>query len=103
MRKGTTPIHHFTVDLDLTTATEIYLTYKQGCKEIIEKTKKDMTITPDTVEVTLTQQETLAFSTCDLNHDKVEIQFRAKFTDGSAVASNIMTATVLKILKGGEI
>ena len=50
MRKGTTPIHHFTVD-----------------------------------------------------KDKVEIQFRAKFTDGSAVASNIMTATVLKILKGGEI
>ena len=102
MRRGTTPTHTFTVDLDLTTAQEIYLTYEQeqGLEVYeIEKTKADMEITADTIQVKLTQAETLKFNTTT----KVKIQFRAIFEDGNAVASNIMTASADEILKEGEI
>lgn len=58
-----------------------------------------MTITADSISVTLTQAETLM-----LMHDAdVRMQIRAKFADGSAVASNIMQTTVSEILKDGEI
>lgn len=100
MRRGTTPTHIFTSDIDLTDAEEIYITYKQGCKKI-EKTKDDIIeLTPDTVKVELTQEETLMFSSCK---DDVEIQFRVKFPGGKAPASNIVTAPVERILKEGVI
>lgn len=99
MRQGTTPTHLFNVDVDLTTAVVIYITYEQGKRTIIEKTKEDITITENTLEVKLTQEETLAFSLSS----RVDIQIRARFEDGSAVASNIMRATVEEILKEGVI
>lgn len=98
MRRGTTPTHRFGVDLDLTNATEVYLTYEQGALEL-EKTKDDMDITPEEVTVHLTQAETLAF----IENKNIKIQFRAKFADNNAVASNIITTTIGEILKDGEI
>ena len=99
MRRGTTPTHTFSVDVDLTAAEVIYLTYKQTGKVLVEKTKDDLTITEDQVEVKLTQEETLSFREIG----DVDIQFRARFPDGTAIASNIMTADADKILKDGEI
>lgn len=98
MRKGTTPTNIFTTDIDLTGAEEIYLTYEQGPR-VIEKTLKDMDVTPETVTVKLTQEETLSF--CD--RENIKIQFRVKFPEGDVVASNIMTANMGEILKGGVI
>ena len=110
MRRGTTPTHIFQTDLDLTTASEIYLTYKQKgavkgkcCKgntdAVITKERKDMDVEVDKVTVHLAQEETLMFSP----EGSIEIQFRAKFPDGSAVASNIVNARAGTILKEGEI
>lgn len=98
MRRGTTPTHRFSVDLDLTSADEIYLTYRQGCKTL-EKTKDDLTVTPEVVEVALSQEETLLF--CD--KEKILIQFRVKFPDQTTVASNIIQTTIGEILKEGVI
>lgn len=98
MRRGTTPRHIFTVDLDLTQASEVYLTYEQGCYKL-EKTKDDLTITPEEVSLTLTQEETLAFR----EKNKIYIQFRVKFPDGAAFASNIIETTIGEILKEGVI
>lgn len=99
MRRGTTPTHTFTTDVDLTGATVLYLTYKQNGRIKVEKTIDDVTINPDSVQVTLTQKETLSFD----DEGDVRIQIRARFPDDSAVASNIIKTTAQIILKEGEI
>ena len=99
MRRGTTPTHTITTDIDLTGADVIYLTYQQGCRNVLDLDASRLTVTEEQIEVTLTQAETLAF---DRRRD-VSIQIRARFPDGSAVASNIMTTTAEEILKDGVI
>lgn len=99
MRRGTTPTHTFKTKVDLTDVEVIYLTYSQNNKKVIEKTKDDITITDEGLSVTLSQTDTLAFSTIG----DVEIQCRAKFPDGSAIASGVIKAPVAKILKEGVI
>lgn len=99
MRRGTTPIHTFTTDIDLTEAEIIFITYKQSGKTVMEKGKADLTVTEDGLSVKLTQDETLAFV---LGHP-VEMQIRARFADGTAVASQVMRTTADVILKEGVI
>ena len=99
MRRGTTPTNVIHTDLDLTTASSIYLTYSQNKRNIIEKELPDMEVTKECITVHLTQQDTLRL----IPDVTVKVQVRAKFPDGSAVASNIMSASVNDILKDGEI
>lgn len=98
MRRGTTPTNTFTTDIDLTQAVVLYITYKQNHRVVIEKTLNDVTVTPEAIEVTLTQAETLKLHVGD-----VEMQIRARFPDGSAPASQVMVAPVEVILKEGVI
>ena len=97
--RGTTPVNTFEVDVDLRNAEVVYLTYKQGNKTILEKTKEELTITENEVSIRLTQEETLAFKTTQ----NVEIQFRARFPDEDAIKSNIINTTAERILKEGVI
>ena len=99
MRRGTTPSHTFTTDIDLSTAEVVYVTYKQGSKVILEKDNDGIEITEDSIEVDLSQEETLSFKM----GQPVRVQIRARFPDGSAVASNIIQTTADEILKEGEI
>lgn len=99
MRRGTTPVHIFTTDVDLTSATDIYLTYRVGDENIIEKTKDEMQVSSDQIEVKLSQSETLAIN----EKEYVYMQIRAKFADGTAIASNIIKVQAYRILKDGEI
>ena len=98
MRRGTTPTITISTDIDLTEASNFYLTFKQGDRVIFEKTLDDVTITEDSVSVWLTQAETLALK----DGRMVSFQIRATLGD-QKVASNIMTAKVDAVLKGGEI
>ena len=99
MYRGTTPTNTFrTNQVDLSTADVIYITYKQMGKVIVEKTKADCTFGENSVSVTLTQDETLRFSV----HD-VQVQIRARFADGRAIASNILQTPAKAILKEGVI
>ena len=98
MIRGTTPTHTFNVNVDLTNADVIYITYKQGNDTVVEKVKSDCEITSTSVSVTLTQEDTLKFNASD-----VEIQIRARFPDDSAIASNIMRTSVTRVLKSGVI
>ena len=119
MTRGTTPVNTFQTDADLSDAQVIYITYSQKGRVIIEKQKSDLTIVSLTVHdpvsgedtrvgtslsVTLTQQDTLAFMEGD-----VDIQIRARFypetgvTVTPALASDIITVPVKKILKEGVI
>lgn len=96
--RGTTPLHIITTDVDLSDAVVIYVTYKQKRDVVLEKTKEDMEVSADGLRIHLTQEETLKFKASD-----VRIQIRARFEDGSAIASNIMVASIDEILKEGEI
>ena len=98
MRRGTTPTHTFTSDIDLRAATVLFITYSQKGHVVIEKSLEDVTINEDSVVTTLTQAETLRLITGDVN-----IQIRAGFEDGSRIASNIITTSAKMILKDGEI
>lgn len=100
MRRGTTPTHKFKVPIDLTSAEVIYMTYKQpGGAKVLEKSKEDMEISETEILIDLTQADTLALSTIG----DVEIQCRARYPDGKAVASQIISVPVKKILKEGII
>lgn len=98
MRRGTTPTNTFKTSIDLTGA-EVFVTYAQGGKTVLEKSGADLEITEDAVSVRLTQADTLSFTAAQ----RVSIQLRCVFPDGTACASNIMGADVGAILKDGEI
>ena len=102
MIKGTTPTHKFNVDRDLTEA-RVYVTYKQRGSIIVERNNEEatntLTIDETSVELTLTQEETLKFYA----NEKVEIQIRAVYEDGTAIASSIISVYTDRILKDGEI
>lgn len=97
MRRGTTPTITITTDIDLTQASNLFVTFKQGDRIAFEKTLDEVTVTENTVICELEQNDTLA-----LKDGLVMIQIRATLGD-SKVASNIMTASVDAILKGGAI
>lgn len=98
MYRGTTPINIFRTDVDLTNASVLFITYKQHDKDILEKSIDDVVIEKDTIMVRLSQRETLLFS-----EGIVTIQIRAKFPDGSVIASNLIRTNAREILKEGEI
>lgn len=98
MHRGTTPIHIFRTDVDLTNASVLFITYKQNGKIILEKSIDEVTIQKEVVTVYLSQKETLLF-----NEGTVTIQIRAKFPDESTIASNLIRTSAYEILKEGEI
>lgn len=100
--RGTTPTNIFLVPIDLRDVAVIYITYNQGSKTLIEKTKEDIEIEEDKLSVWLTQEETLMFSQKQ-GTAQIEMQIRARYPDGNAVESEIMTASVGRILKEGVI
>lgn len=101
MRRGTTPTLTFTTPYAADLIQSGYITFWQRGAVVLDKafTDPSVTIADHAVTVTLTQEETLSFTTaapCDM-------QIRALLTSGKAVASNIVSDTVLPILKEGEI
>lgn len=101
--RGTTPLQTFTVDLDLTRAEVIYVSYKQkgSLRVLVERNREGFEVFPDKIQFRLTQEETLKFN--KMKNVEVEIQIRARFPDGVAVASNWMFADVGLIVKDGVI
>ena len=76
--RATTPTFTFTFTeqtLDLTTAEHVYVTFAQGSRAIT-KTGEDLTVQAKSIQVSLTQKETLQF-----NDGIVEVQ--ANWTDAS--------------------
>lgn len=99
MYRGTTPTNTFNVDIDLTDAEVIYITYQQRNSTVIERSTDEIDITSTALTVQLTQEETLRLAA----NISVAIQIRARFSDGTAVASNIIQTEVQTVLKSGVI
>lgn len=98
MFRGTTPVNKFTTATDLSDADVVCITYKQADKVIVERQKDSITFGEGFFSVKLTQEETLKFS-----ERAVSIQIRARFPDGTAIASNIITTSAEDVLKDGVI
>lgn len=84
--RATTPtfIHTFTAEnLDLTTANNVYVTYRQDSK-VLTKTGDDIEVEPKQVTVYLTQEETLMFKV-----GRLECQVNWTYANGSRAASNV--------------
>ena len=99
MTRGTTPTITLTVtDVPLTGAT-LYLTFRQG-RHLLIKTGADLTVDTghNTVEVTLTQSETLQFAP-----GSCEIQIRGVYATGTAFATEVIIDNVYDILQNGII
>ena len=89
MRRGTTPKLTFTTDFDWTGYT-VQLTLEENDTELVLEGDR-LSVDKGTVEVTLTQEETLMFT------KKVQAQIKAKL--GSVVvATDISSIPVLPIL-----
>ena len=96
MTRGTTPTFILTlpVDVDLTTANNVYATFQQGLTKLT-KTGDALTIEGNIVNVFLSQKETLSFY-----GGSVEIQLNWTYADGKRACTNIVTVPVNKNLIG---
>lgn len=101
MRRGTTPTIVFHLPFNVSTIHNVEVYFAQDDELIIEKKMSDCILSGTTLSVTLTQADTLAFSTDD--NGRIEMQLRFVFTDGSVDATTIIKEKAQKILKDGEI
>ena len=86
--RGTTPtlVLTFTDDnLDLTSATGVYVTFKYGPNDLT-KTGEDLTVEAKKITVSFTQEETLAFP-----EGPMQIQANWTGADGFRAASEIQS------------
>ena len=100
--RGTTP--HIKIELPDGMSTddvaEVWLTVKQGCRKLIDKELADMETVDDGYVVRLTQEETLKL--CSTNGN-VEVQSRLRTVMSDALATEIYSVPVGRILKDGVI
>lgn len=101
MRRGTTPTLTFTTPYAADLIESGYLTFQQRGSNVLDLPLSDSTITvaDNAISVTLTQEQTLSFTTAA----PCEAQIRAVLASGAAVASNIVQIPICAILKDGEI
>ena len=97
MYRGTTPTFIFNLPLDCGKITALNLCFAQQGAVILEKGLKDCKLEKDTLQVNLTEQETLLF---DAKKGMVEMQLRIGCGE-SRMVSNIMCLSVERILKDG--
>ena len=99
MYRGTTPTLQFKLPFSAENIEVLNIAFAQKNNVVLEKGLEDAEIEGDTVNVTLSQEDTLAFD-ADIS---VEMQIRCRNTDGNALASNIIKTKAKRILKEGEI
>lgn len=106
MRRGTTPTITLTVDKDISDGWTLYATFRSGMRNVtLENDRMTIELEPATetegdktlIAVTLTQEETLS-----LGVGNAEVQVRA-IKDGTAIATDIKTIDVGRIIKDGVI
>jgi hypothetical protein len=100
--RGTTPRLFFTVPFDPAEAKKIWITFSQNEKEVFTVEKDACEYEGNTISVKLSQKQTLSLSA----GSNVSIQIRVSFDgDGmdEALASGIITTSVQRILRDGEI
>ena len=106
MIRGTTQKLLFDIGIDVNEVSQLWLTFSHSNiqnSELLNKTKDDVILSGTTVEVALSQEETLLLNQYNLKDKVIYIQLRALLNDGQALASSIVEITVEHLLKGGVI
>lgn len=86
MIRGTTPLHIYTLPFGIDNVLSLRIIYAQRGQVIVTKTLEDCTVEGSTVNVKLTQEDTLAFAV----DAPVEIQLRVLMGTGDALASQVI-------------
>lgn len=95
MTRGTTPIHRFRLPFDTGGVTRAKVLYAQDGQVVLEKDMEQLQLQGREILVRLSQEDTMVFdSAC-----KAEIQLRLLTTEGTALASRILTCGVGRLLK----
>lgn len=97
--RGATITNTFNVSVDLTSAVVLYITFEQSNRVVLEKTLEDCAVTPESISVDFSQEDSIAFK----EKKPVRIQIRARLADGSAHVSEIIDTTASELLKEGVI
>lgn len=97
--RGTTPIFEIPLNFDTKLIEKIYITFMQKDEVVLEKDITACQLQSDTINVLLTQEETLSLKCTCL----IAVQARAKLTDGTVLVSPIEYFTVNDVIKGGVI
>lgn len=106
MYRGTTPniVIKVNSDLDLSTMDQIWVTFKnKSAEKTYDIDVIEVDAVNNTLSLTMSQEDTLAFQTCGSMQGKVEVQLRLLDDEGMAYASNINEVNLLRILKEGVI
>jgi hypothetical protein len=93
--RGTTPEITIHVDADLTDA-NVYLTFVQDGRTVLELDETQMTVTADSIVVPLNQENTMRMKVGDIS-----MQIRYVAADGSSGISNEMFTKIIKTYKNG--
>lgn len=95
MIQGSTPTHYFELPFDVSNIKTVHINYAQDKQIIVTKTERDCMFGGNVLEVTLTQEDTLA-----LDHSKpVEIQIRVITFDGASLVSVISKVGIAECLE----
>lgn len=97
--RGTTPTVTFNLPFNVSTLNNVEVYFSQNDELLVEKGYDDCTMSGTTLVVPLTQDDTLLFD----EDEKLQIQIRFLFTDGSVDATDIVKGKVGKLLKDGKI
>lgn len=98
MFRGTTPTLTFTLPFSVVNIDNAYVTFAQSGAVVIDKPLEDLQLDGNTITVTLTQEETLSL------RENTSVEMQVSIRDGEKVMrSQILTTTVKRILKDGEI
>ena len=93
MLRYSTPTIYIETDMDLTDSTALWISFKQG-DVVLRKTKEELEIKPDVIEVTLNQEETSMFEA----YENVKIQLRW-LIGSKAGGSNIISVKFYDVLE----
>lgn len=93
MRRGTTPQINITLDFEISLIETAIITFKQKNEVVLEKEMTDCQCSQNVMSVTLTQEETLQFTT----DAPLTMQAKFKLTAGDVVATDIYKFNVEEI------
>ena len=94
MRRLTTPEHRFVLQVEPSVIDKIRITYAQDDTVVLTKETDDIFLEDNVATVILSQEETKRF----VAEKDVEIQVRILTLGGNALASDIITDDVTKVL-----
>jgi hypothetical protein len=92
--QGTTPTITFNLPFDVSTIQNLEVYFAQNDELLVTKGYNDCVLSGTTLSVTLKQSETLQFD----DEEKLQMQVRFRFTDGSVDATKIIKGKIEDLL-----